>query len=94
MLPTNGQTAFTVPVDISFSFPNTFLADTGEPFAVGDGARGTMSFVLDFDGYRPDGGFTQTPPVPPVTPEPNTLALIGTGLIGILSFAHKRLTIH
>jgi len=52
---------------------------------VGGGAVGKIPFHL-FNGLYYAGGFT-------TVPEPGTLALMGTGLIGILAFARKRLRI-
>jgi len=84
-LPTNGRD-FTVPVGVDFSVSMVNLS-TNEPVDVSGGAFGKMTFHF-FDGsyYADSKGFT-------TVPEPGTLGLIGTGLIGILALVRKRLRI-
>lgn len=93
-LPTNGQN-FTGLVDISFSASGTlFTTATGQPTSVSGDAQGyiTFDYSSQFNGgYYPESleltGAGQVVPAL-VTPEPGTLALIGTGLLGI--FARTR----
>jgi len=82
-LTTNGKD-FTAQVEVDFSVLAT-IPDTGQSLDVGGGAVGKIPFHL-FNGLYYAGGFT-------TVPEPGTLALMGTGLIGILAFARKRLRI-
>lgn len=86
--PTNGKD-FTVRVGLHFS-ALVIIPDTGQTFDGSGGALGKMSFQFNaFDGlYYPDSsGFTT------ITPEPGTLGLMGTGLIGILALARRKLSI-
>lgn len=75
-LPTNGG-SFTVPWQIGFSATGVSF-DTGQTIQVGGYGSGTLSF-----NYNPEtklyyvGSFVQSP-------EPSTLGLLGTGIIGIL----------
>jgi hypothetical protein len=82
-LPTNGRD-FRVPVDISF-FASGFNFDTGDTINVGGGARGSVSFYFSNGLYYPNA-FEEAP-------EPGTLALIGTGLMGIAAFVRKRVNL-
>lgn len=86
-LPTNGASTVTVPVEIDFSASAT-TADTGQEIDVGGSSQGKITFVMGYPGFYYPGAFTITP-----TPEPGTVALIGTGLIGIFSVARRRLRI-
>lgn len=81
-LPTNGKNV-TIPVSISFS-ATMMVIDTGQVFDVSGGAAGKIKFSF-FNGlYYPDSaGFT-------TVPEPGTLALVITGLAGVVGVARKR----
>jgi hypothetical protein len=84
--PTNGQD-FTALVDVEFS-DSMFNLDTNQPFDVGGGATGRMTFHYLNGVYYPDSaGFINAP-------EPNTLALMGTGLAGILAFGRRTMKAH
>jgi hypothetical protein len=84
-LPTNGRD-FAAQVSIGYSASGTIL-NTGEPLDVGGGASGQIKFhFVDGFYYADPLGFTQAP-------EPGTLGLMGTGLIGILALVRKRLRI-
>ena len=85
-LPSNGQN-FTGLVDISFDASGT-LFTTGQPISVSGDAQGYITFDYINGGYYPEsleltGAGQVTPPL--VTPEPGTLALIGTGLLWVLA---------
>jgi hypothetical protein len=85
-LPTNGQ-SFTGLVDISFGASGT-LFTTGQPISVSGDAQGYITFDYINGGYYPESleltGVGQVTPAL-LTPEPGTLALIGTGLLGIFA---------
>jgi hypothetical protein len=82
-LPTDGS-AFRVPVQIGFSATGINF-DTGETIDVSGGASGSISFYFSNGFYYPNA-FEQAP-------EPGTLGLIGTGLVGIVAVARKKLRI-
>jgi len=82
-LPTNGQGGFQVPVSIDFSVDMINL-ETGDLVTVGGFASGHVSFFLGETGL-----YYATEPF--ATPEPGTLGLVGTGLLGVLTFARGRL---
>ena len=84
-LPTKGASTFTVPVWLSFGASVT-VADTGQIIDVSGGWRGKITFFKGYDGLYYAGSFT-------TVPEPGTLGLMGTGLIGIFSVARRRLRI-
>jgi hypothetical protein len=85
-LPTNGaSTFFTVPVWLSFGASVT-VADTGQIIDVSGSSKGKITFFKGYDGLYYAGSFT-------TVPEPGTLGLMGTGLIGIFSVARRRLRI-
>jgi hypothetical protein len=86
-LPTNGRD-FIAPVDISFEATG-FNFDTEQTISVSGGGSGWIGFSYS-NGYYYPSDFVQGPP-PKVVPEPATLGLIGTGIIGILASARKRL---
>jgi hypothetical protein len=73
-LPTNGK-SFRAFVDVGFSASGIFLSTGDNIFASGD-AVGYIDFFYFNGGYYPSG-FTEVP-------EPNTVALLATGLLGIV----------
>ena len=84
-LPTNGKD-FRALVDLSFG-ATMLIIDTNEPVDVGGGAVGSIKFHFVDGFYYPDSaGFIQAP-------EPGTLGLMGSGLIGILALVRKRLRV-
>jgi hypothetical protein len=85
-LPANGKDVI-VPENISFSATG-FNFDTGQTLNVGGGAQGRIAYSFSNGLYHP-GEFVQGP-LPTVTPEPGTLTLIGTGLLGLVSIGRKR----
>jgi hypothetical protein len=88
ILPTDGK-SFTMPVGIGFSAIGINF-DTEQTIQVGGGASGKISFGFDpFTGLYYPGAFVQSPVAQ--VPEPCTLGLIGTGIIGIMASARKRL---
>jgi hypothetical protein len=84
-LPTNGASTFTVPVWLWFGGSVT-VADTGQIIDVYGSSKGKITFFRGYDGLYYAGSFT-------TVPEPGTLGLMGTGLIGIFSVARRRLRI-
>jgi len=82
-LPTNGRD-FTVPWQIGFSATGVSFA-TGQTIQLGGQGSGKLSLYFNpvTDLYYP-GSFVQTP-------EPGTLGFLGTGILGILASARKRL---
>jgi hypothetical protein len=83
-LPTNGAFTVTDPVVLSFTGSAT-IADTGQIINVSGSSTGKITFQ-EYGGLYYAGAFT-------TTPEPGTVGLIGTGLIGIFSVARRRLRI-
>jgi hypothetical protein len=81
-LPTNGK-EFTVPVELSIS--GSGILDNGEVFGFGGGKRGKITFDYADGFYLPENF------VP--TPEPGTIVLMGSGLIGVVALARKRLNL-
>jgi len=80
VLPTNGKD-FNAPVEIAFSASGT-LVDTGDSITASGGANGHIKFDFSDGLYYPEYFIA--------APEPGTLGLIGTGLIGILARVRKR----
>src|SRR5262249_9580924 len=82
-LPTDGR-SFRAFVDVGF-YTFGINYDTGETIDLFGGAKGSIDFYYSPEAgrYIP-GGFVQAP-------EPGTLALIGTGLLGIPAAVRKRL---
>ena len=82
-LPTNGRD-LTVPWQIGFSATGVSFA-TGQTIQLGGQGSGKLSLFFNpvTNLYYP-GSFVQTP-------EPGTLGFLGTGILGILASAGKRL---
>ncbi len=78
-LPTDGRD-FRALVDITF-FATGFNFDTGQTINVGGGSRGSLSFSFS-NGFYYANSFVEAP-------EPATLSLVATGLIGI-AFRRKK----
>ena len=81
-MPTDGRDSFRAFVNISFLTRE--LPIDRRTINVGGGAIGSISFYRGFDGQYYPSDFVQAQ-----VPEPGTLGLIGTGLIGIVSVAEK-----
>ena len=79
-LPTNGKD-FRAFVTVSFNASGIFLA-TGDPISANGSANGYIDFVYIDGAYYP-GAFKETP-------EPGTLALVGTGVLGIVARTKNR----
>jgi len=86
-LPTNGKDII-VAENISFSASGLNF-DTRQTLNVSGGAHGWIAYSFSNGLYYP-GAFVEGP-VPAVTPELSTLALIGTGLLGLAATGWKRL---
>ena len=83
-MPTDGRDGFQAFADVSF-FHTGITWDGQTEIDVGGSAFGSFTFFRGYDGrYYPAGAFDQAP-------EPGTLGLIGTGSIGIVAVARKRL---
>jgi len=83
--PTNGASNIAEPVVLTFTDSVT-VAATGQIINLAGSQAGKITFFLDPDGLYYAGGFT-------TIPEPGTVGLMGTGLIGIFSVARRRLRI-
>ena len=84
-LPTNGASFVTELVELSFG-TSAIVLDTGQIINIGGDAKGTVTFALGYTGlYYAYSQFTPAP-----APEPGTVVLIVTGLIGIFSVARRR----
>jgi hypothetical protein len=79
-LPTNGKD-FRAFVTVSFNASGIFLA-TGDPISANGSANGYIDSVYIDGAYYP-GAFKETP-------EPGTLALVGTGVLGIVARTKNR----
>jgi PEP-CTERM motif len=93
-LPTNGKD-FSITVEASFSA--SVILSNGQTLDVGGSAPGRMVFNFspgEFDcglTVCRDGAYFPNPVVFTTVPEPTTLGLMGTGLVGIFAFARERL---
>ena len=84
-LPTNGASFVTELVELSFG-TSAVVLDTGQIINIGGDAKGTVTFALGYTGlYYAYSQFT-----PAAAPEPGTVVLIATGMIGIFSVARRR----
>ena len=84
-LPTNGASFVTELVELSFG-TSAVVLDTGQIINIGGDAKGTVTFALGYTGlYYAYSQFTPAP-----APEPGTVVLIATGMIGIFSVARRR----
>lgn len=78
-------------VVIDFTAPGIFFAGGIEKVLNISGAEGgEIPFVFENGAYYAAGGFTA---VPTAVPEPSALGLMGSGLIGMLGLARKRLRV-
>ena len=86
-LPTNGQN-FNISVQLSFS-TLAMIAATGQSLPISGSAIGTLSFTFDpqsglyFPGTVIATGTT--------VPEPNTLTLMGAGLVAVIGVVRSRI---
>lgn len=85
-MPTDGRDSFRAFVNISFSHTGVTFDDPQQTIDVGGGAFGSITFYRGFDGQYYPTNFVQAQ-----VPEPGTLGLIGTGLMGIVGVVRKRL---
>jgi hypothetical protein len=87
--PTNGQ-GFSILASASFSASGFIFIDGQQtPVSVGGSGLGTMTFSFDPSTGLYYGNLTKFSST--TVPEPGTLGLMGTGLIGMLGFVRSKL---
>ena len=84
-LPTNGKDLVRVLVRIEYSAP-MMIIDTGDFLELNGAARGSITFTRGQDGLYHAESFSQAP-------EPGTLGLMSSGLIGAIALVRRRLRI-
>ena len=86
-LPANGQN-FSTSVQLTFS-TLAMIAATGQSLPISGSAIGTLSVTFDSQSglYFPGTVIARATTVP----EPNTLALMGTGLVAAISVVRRRI---
>jgi len=82
-LPTNGK-SFTAEVGLDFMASGT-VADTGQQLGISGAQVGKITFTFGNGAYFASAFTT--------VPEPSALVLMGSGLIGILGLARRRLRV-
>jgi hypothetical protein len=89
--PTNGQ-SFTAKVVLDFTAPGLYFTPGGveKMLNISGVQSGEIPFVFENGAYYAAGGFAGSPSV---VPEPSALGLMGSGLIGLLGLARKRLRV-
>jgi hypothetical protein len=66
----------------TFAPQTSFSVDKGILVKAGDGGLATLSFI--------DQEFSAAPPSGSHVPEPGSLTLLGSGLVGLLAFGRRR----